>query len=55
MIELTRDESLAILEELSKLPYRDVQQLIILMVNKLSSVPEVEEPLFAPEPIYTGA
>jgi len=54
MIELTQDEALAVLDELSKLPYRNVQLLVILLVNKLSELPEEPQAKEFQEPIYTG-
>tara|TARA_R110000803_G_scaffold91530_2_gene158995 strand:- start:899 stop:1063 length:165 start_codon:yes stop_codon:yes gene_type:complete len=53
MIEITRDEGLAILDELSALPYRDVQGLIFTLADKLSKLEEPQEKQFQ-EKIYTG-
>lgn len=53
MIELTADEGMAIFEELSTLPYRDVQELIILLATKLSKLEEPKAKEFQ-EAIYTG-
>jgi|TARA_S200002703_G_scaffold1263_1_gene2200 hypothetical protein len=54
MIELTRDEALAILDELANLPYKQVQPLVITLVNKISEVPEEPQAKEFQEPIYTG-
>jgi hypothetical protein len=55
MLELTKDFAIAILEELSYRPYRDVQPLFLTLANLINQLPETKE---APKPfepeIYMG-
>ena len=51
MIELTEDELMAVVEELGKLPLREVHELVVVLLDKLQEHKHDNDPNRA---IFTG-